>query len=54
MKVQIKVTYEDAPNAVLDEKIIELLESVGAVWWARGFDPAAQERNIAFDLEVET
>lgn len=58
MKAKIKVTFqlEDQkyiPPTDIDKQIIKKMKSIGAEWYAQGFDHETLERDICFDLEVE-
>ncbi len=52
MKVKIKVTYDEF-DAEVDKIISGLMKSIGAEWYAQGFDCVGNKRDICFDLEVK-
>ena len=49
--MRIKVTYKAPLDTVLDKKITEAIESIGAEWYGQGTDLEAGERDLVFELE---
>lgn len=55
MKVQIKVTYKSKAkiSKKLDKHLKNVMDHIGAEWYAQGVDTNSGERDICFDYEIE-
>jgi len=49
--IKIKITYQGPLDIELDEKIQNLMESIGAKWYAQGTDLITGIRDICFDID---
>ena len=49
--MRIKVTYNAPLNTVLDKKITEAIESIGAEWYGQGVDLTTSERDLVFEMD---
>lgn len=57
MTVRIKVTYPaqniNVIDSSLDGKIKDVMDRIGATWYAQGVEVKTKVRDICFDLEIE-
>ena len=55
MQCKIRVTYQNdrGIDPDIDDRIVMLMERIGAKWYAEGFRMVRKERDICFELEVE-
>lgn len=51
MKRRVAVIYDGGIDEELDKKIAKVMESIGCVWYAQGFDFVNCERDLNFDIE---
>lgn len=49
--MKFKIVYEGPINEMFDQKITELLEQSGAIWYAQGSNMETNERDICFDID---
>lgn len=47
--MRIQITYPGIPNVKLDDRIWKAMESIGAKWYAQGYDVTKGIRDICFD-----
>ena len=52
--MRIKVEYQGPLNVVLDEKICQAMEKIGATWYAQGTCLVTGVRDLVFDLKHES
>ena len=54
-KCRIEVTYQNdrGIDPDIDNKIRLAMETVGAEWYAQGFNQVTKTRDICFNLEIE-
>ena len=52
-KKNLRVVYAGPPDLQVDKLVRESLETIGYKWWAQGYNHIDDERDIAFDKEID-
>ena len=52
-KKNLRVVYDGPPDSRVDKLVRESLETIGYKWWASGYNHIDDERDIAFDKEID-
>jgi len=53
MKKTIRVIYDGGLDEKLDNLIREIMEGIGAKWYAQGYNLTSNERDVCFNLEAK-